>query len=59
VSATLSLGKPTGWVPASESTYVRRWAVSLLHGRNFPAVLNEAAGVDDFEIWYYRLIRNR
>jgi hypothetical protein len=28
-----NLGKPTGWVPATEHTYVRRWVVSLLHGR--------------------------
>jgi len=54
-----NLGKPTGWVPATEHTYVRRWVVSLLHGAAFPQVMARAAGVDDFEMWYYRLIRGR
>lgn len=53
-----NLGKPMGFVPASEATYVRRWRVSLQHGAGLPEVINAAAGVEDFEMWYYRLIRN-
>mmetsp|Transcript_3627 Transcript_3627/g.8631 ORF Transcript_3627/g.8631 Transcript_3627/m.8631 type:complete len:192 (-) Transcript_3627:198-773(-) len=54
-----NLGKPSVWVPQSEHTYVRRWSVSLLHGARFPEVMNKAAGVEDFEMWYYRLIRQK
>lgn len=54
-----NLGKPSGWVPASESTYVRRWQVSLMRGADLPAALEKATGVEDFEMWYYRLIRDR
>ena len=54
-----NLGKPMGHVPATESTYVRRWQASMIHGKNFPRVLSEASGVEDFEMWYYRLLRDK
>ena len=54
-----NLGKPMGHVPATESTYVRRWQASMIHGKNFPGVLSEASGVEDFEMWYYRLLRDK
>ena len=53
-----NLGKPTPFVPGSFETYVRRWQASMIHGKAFPRVLNEAAGVDDFERWYYELLRD-
>ena len=54
-----NLGKPTPFVPGSFETYVRRWQASMIHGKAFPRVLNEAAGVDDFERWYYDSTRPR
>ena len=54
-----NLGKPMGHVPATESTYVRRWQASMIHGKDFPRVLSEASGVEDFEMWYYRLLRDK
>lgn len=52
-----NLGKPMGFVPAEESSYVRRWQISNEHGLDLPKVINEAAGVNDFEMWYYSLIK--
>ena len=53
-----TLGKSTSFVPAHETSYVRRWQASNIHGTDLPRVINEAAGVEDFELWYYQLIRN-
>ena len=30
----------------------------MIHGNKFPRILNEAAEVDDFELWYYHLIHD-
>ena len=30
----------------------------MIHGNRFPRILNEAAEVDDFELWYYHLIHD-
>ena len=53
-----NLGKPSVWVPNSAKTYVRRWQTSMLHGDTFPKVLSSAARADDFELWYFSVIRN-
>ena len=54
-----NLGKPSVWVPNTAKTYVRRWQSSMLHGDTFPKILNDATKVDDFELWYFSLIRDR
>ena len=53
-----NLGKPTSFVPADVTSYVRRWQASNVHGTDLPRVISEAAGVEDFEMWYYELIRD-
>ena len=52
-----NLGKPMGFVPATKETYVRRWQISNQHGVDLSNVINDAAGVSDFEMWYYELIK--
>ena len=54
-----NLGKPMGFVPAEKSAYVRRWQISNGLGLDLPRALNEAAGTEDFEMWYYDLLRRR
>ena len=52
-----NLGKPTVSVPAEKQNYVRRWQVSNGHGLDLPRVINNAAGVGDFEMWYYETLK--
>ena len=54
-----NLGKPMGFVPADASAYVRRWQISNGLGLDLPRALNDAAGTEDFEMWYYDLLRRR
>ena len=54
-----NLGKPMGFVPADASAYVRRWQISNGRGLDLPRALNDAADTEDFEMWYYDLLRRR
>lgn len=54
-----NLGKPMGFVPAERTTYVRRWQISNGRGIDLPRVVNDAAGVEDFEMWYYDLLKRK
>ena len=54
-----NLGKPMGFVPADASAYVRRWQISNGLGLDLPRALNDAASTEDFEMWYYDLLRRR
>jgi hypothetical protein len=54
-----NLGKPMGFVPADRTTYVRRWQISNGRGLDLPRVVNDAANVEDFEMWYYDLLKRK
>jgi hypothetical protein len=47
-----NLGKPMVFVPANKTSYVRRWQTSNMHGLDLPRVINKAAGVEGFEMWF-------
>ena len=50
-----NLGKMTTHFPAHWNNYVRRWQVSVLHGRAIKDLINEYAGTD-LEKWLHDLV---